>query len=212
MRSFAAWIALRLVLAEPIVIVEESDQLDPTILPRVMGDDYIVQWTLICATQLGWPVRRRRFWAVAVHKAFVLTTYTSLSNVVRLFERLNPGNVSFHVFRESSDEELKAELTWAVHRKDTGSGGMSVDDMLTQLEKPFRHALIPSEMANLVTYESTWPHRVYMLNQDADIMKLRSPSQDRITSLLLLPLSLSFSTHVFFQYCGPVAMLIYQAH
>ena len=173
--------------AEPIVIVEESDQFDPTILPRVMGDDYIVQWALICATQLGWPVRRRRFWAVAFHKAFVLTTYTSLSNVVRLLERMNQGNVSFHVFRDSSDEELKAELAWAVHRKDTGSGGMSVDDMLTQLEKPFRHALIPSELANLVTYESTWPRRVYMLNQDADVMKLRSPSQDRIASLLSLP-------------------------
>ena len=96
-------------LEEPVIIIEESDKMQPVIFEALLGHKYIVDHSLINAQQWGWPGRRVRLWCVCFHREFVLDVYSSLKNVIKLFQR--QCEVTLDVFfMDAHDSAHKAEL------------------------------------------------------------------------------------------------------
>eukprot|EP00974_Lingulodinium_polyedra_P003952 371600-Lingulodinium_polyedra.AAC.1 len=106
--TFAAWAAIRTLQEEVIIVHENSSRFDVGLLELIFGNRYTIHTTLCCPTSLGWPIRRLRRWTVLIHRVFILEVVSSLSNVLRLFER--SGTCSWHVFMIADDEEKLAEL------------------------------------------------------------------------------------------------------
>ena len=71
MVDFAAWCAMRLLLEEPIVIMEESEKFDPAIITQIFGETHRVFCKKIDALTFGWPGRRERLWVVLFHNKYV---------------------------------------------------------------------------------------------------------------------------------------------
>ena len=116
MRHYAAWAAQRLSLQEPTVVIEETDKFNRQIVHDIFDEHWVVQTRVVCPTELGWCGRRPRLWAVLVHRAFVVETYSSLDNLIRLFSRT--CSCSFEVlFEDATQSELDEELSWALKRK-----------------------------------------------------------------------------------------------
>eukprot|EP00959_Pyramimonas_sp_CCMP1952_P317225 6639433-Pyramimonas_sp.AAC.1 len=77
----AAWAAIRIVMEEPFIIVENSKRFDRAILDMIFGDAYVVESMVLDAVARGLPQRRERRWTVMVHKVLVLERASSLANV-----------------------------------------------------------------------------------------------------------------------------------
>ena len=54
------WIALRLLVQEPLIIHENVEQFKPELLQEHMGHVYAVQSVVVDAYDLGWPISRVR--------------------------------------------------------------------------------------------------------------------------------------------------------
>ena len=87
MVGFAAWATSRRAIQDDCIVVECSDRYDGTILIELFDDMYIVEPMKLCATYLGACARRVRFWAVMIHRTKVVLKWSSLANVIPLFER-----------------------------------------------------------------------------------------------------------------------------
>ncbi len=80
------------------------------------------------------------------------------------FQRTNTI-VTFDMFKGASEDELIAEVGWAIRRK--GSISFGQDAGIIVASGTFSAALNAFELGNLQIYQRTHPGCAYMLNQDA---------------------------------------------
>jgi site-specific DNA-cytosine methylase len=165
MVSIAAWASLVLVMAFPIVVLEESDKMDPDLVHDLFGCDYRIEHCILDSTQFGFPIRRNRFYGVLLHRMLVLECSASFGAIVRSFHR--PTSADFAVFFTAAQEEFDHELEWAISRPNSQALGKSLRDV-RESGNPFLRALTSKETTVLHDYMSDRPACVGMLNQNPD--------------------------------------------
>ena len=71
--DFAAWVALLRKAQHKVVLLENSILFVKyvSVLVKFFGDMYVIDWVVMKAQQLGWCVRRPRWWGTMVHKDVV---------------------------------------------------------------------------------------------------------------------------------------------
>lgn len=162
-KHFSAWAAQRLKVQEPVIVHENSDRFTVATLEKVFGKRYAVQSIVLCPTELGWPVRRRRRWSVLIHRSRLLQATVSLENCVSLFHRACA--CSFTEFFVATEEELLWELGWMWGRPKAGSKLANAPLPTDPTSEHFWEALTEAERTNLASYEAEGKDKVCMLNQ-----------------------------------------------
>ena len=68
--DFAAWVALLRKVQHKVVLLENSKLFAKyvEVLDKFFGDMYVIDWVVMKAQELGWCVRRPRWWGTMVHK------------------------------------------------------------------------------------------------------------------------------------------------
>ena len=138
----AAWAALRLLLQEKFIIVENADS---GFLATIFKDKYVVESTVIDASDRGLPQGRVRHWSVMIHRSLVLDKTFSLENVVQLSG--DCAQCTWQVFLVASNDEKLHELKWAARRA-TSRWPMELDVAL-DVDGAFVQALTDSEFEAL---------------------------------------------------------------
>jgi hypothetical protein len=132
-----------------------------------LEDDYVVFSAIMDPQQFGWPGRRKRYLGVAFHKTYVLQTYSTLDNVLPIFERIMTQGLDWQVFFVAENEadldgELDIELAWAGNRKTSRAEGRSMEELKALPGGPFLASLNNMEAGNARVYPAT---HLGMLNQ-----------------------------------------------
>ena len=114
MEVFAAWCAMRLVLREGSIIMENVRGLKTQMLAKVFSDDYTIDVLETDPTNHGVPSRRpRSIWHLAAKDKISLVK-RPLVYVNTLFHRRCVA--SFDIYMTADMDELEAELAWAGSR------------------------------------------------------------------------------------------------
>jgi site-specific DNA-cytosine methylase len=174
-RCFTSWCAQRRRIQEDVVGIECSCNFDTAVAEKAFSDMYVVNACKIDSAELGWPGRRRRFWAAMVHKRLVGQLVSSFANVVPMFYRTL--ETTWKSFLTSTTEERLDELAWALSRKKSAAAleGKTYDFFVALLDSDplafwrdaFTAALTDVERSRLEFYEHTeGPGKVFMLNQN----------------------------------------------
>ena len=87
---FLAWVALRLLLQEPVIIQEKVPAFDVGLLVRFFGALYYIESVVLDPAQFGWPVRRTRRWTIMRHKSKTMGSRSMADSFFNHFnEKLN---------------------------------------------------------------------------------------------------------------------------
>eukprot|EP00959_Pyramimonas_sp_CCMP1952_P364532 7633657-Pyramimonas_sp.AAC.2 len=112
--SFVSWATLMRRTKPTIMVHENSDHFNIEILESAFSDMYVISSTIICPSQFGWPIRRKRRWTLLLHKRSVALTHCTLDNVIALV--VKPRVCTWHVFMVATDEDVESELRWSASR------------------------------------------------------------------------------------------------
>lgn len=172
MAEFAAWAALRILLAEPFTLLEESDRFEESTLSMFFEDTHIIMSKKINSLDVGFPANRARFWCVMLHRRHVQDVYTSLDNVVPFFTRL--CHCTWHEFLIANSNdclqvELDDEVKAAGARKSSRAFKTKPVDIL---------ALSPSDryMAVLTPNEEKWVKGYTLMKPGCCCMTNQNPA------------------------------------
>jgi hypothetical protein len=113
-KHYAAWVALRRMLQEPQVVVENVPGFNIEILEAAL-EMYAIMPELICPTTYGCPGKRLRAWIFLLHRLTILSVWGAYANTTDLWTRTFVG--TFHEIMIATEEELLAELEWAINKK-----------------------------------------------------------------------------------------------
>ena len=143
MSVFAAWSSLNLALKHKIIVVENSDRFRKAILTKTHGHEYAVMALVLCGTRFGWAVRRKRFYTIMIHHAWLTTLVAMMENIIPMFDRILTGAYTDMMIADLEPvlfEELFHELEWAKNRKNSKAHEKSISHVV-QLKQPFRAVL-----------------------------------------------------------------------
>ena len=134
--AIGAWLALRPVIQEKFILVEESDKFELKILTEFLGSAYIFRSGVYCSGKdgMGWVNRRLRFMAAGFHRVYVSEVYSSLDNVMKLFTRTCTQDWSIVAEADNDNElreELQDEIDWAINRP-TALGKNMASEMILE--------------------------------------------------------------------------------
>ena len=171
-----AWISMRLMLQESVVIQENVVQFCTELLVRLLGHLYHFRVVERSPSQLGWPVTRNRLWTVMRHRYKTGSFKMPLTIFAKLFYKpllfgLNIASTipPWFCFFVASAKELVEELQWACSRPEsayTGGGEFTPVDLFTSCFGTFWQVLTDCEKNFLSTYQTLWPGLIHSLNQN----------------------------------------------
>jgi site-specific DNA-cytosine methylase len=204
---FLAWIGMRIMLQESVVIQENVTQFCTDTLMSLLGHLYCFQIVELCPTQLGWPVARMRRWTVMRHKyktgAFKmpLTIFTKLFYKPLLFGMNIASTIpAWFCFFVASAAELLEEFEWASNRPESAYDGDGTFTAMTGPFGTFWQVLTDCEKNFLSIYRSTWPGVLHSLNQNPLISPTHSTSSHVHTVIknagIIWPLVCNINTYV----------------
>lgn len=157
-----AFMALRLLLEEPIVVQENVVQFAPGLLKDFLFSMYFLDVADEDSWNFGVPSHRNRRWIVMRHRCKTLQAISPLSDFMKRFYRI--CNITWKAFLVADAAELTEELQWAMGRTTVKKEeGITIDT-----PNAFRMALNPTEAKYLSVYESQWPDRAYSLAQNPE--------------------------------------------
>lgn len=169
-----AWIGLRRLVQEPVIIQENVTKFCVSYLEKFIGDLYFIDVSVEQSGDFGVPCMRERQFIVCRHKVKTLGWRMPLNAFTRHFHR--PCKCTFQIFFDARREDLEADLKWAAARKrscasqsSTGIDELSVDDASSWLL-----GLTEEEVKHLNYYVAKWPGRVYYLNQNPEVTAMKS--------------------------------------
>ncbi len=147
---FLVWTQMRYELMEELILLENVPNFPLELLRQLFSFAYDIHSIVLCATQFGKSMRRRRRYTLLVRRAVVELT-RPLSATVELFGRERAPSHTWHDFLCANTGELCSELRWAYSREDTAP--MPPLDGLTEFPRElWENALIPGERARLETF------------------------------------------------------------
>ena len=194
---------MRLLLQEEVVVQENVEMFDTSVLEDLLGGVYHVDIALLSPVDFGFPIARPRKYTVCRHK-FKTKAWKSPFNIFSgmfqadmlfgKFEVTDPVP-AWHVYFCAEPADLLAELQWACSRQQSGSyeSGCpfkTVEDLKEALERrpsdvkeAFLNALNPMETLHLHEYRSRCPQRAYSLNQNPEV-SMTTSGWDRLQCLI----------------------------
>ena len=185
-RYFCAWIMLRRRLKEPLLLLENVDGFDTSIIRTLLEDLYMIDEMTVCSTSFGWPCRRLRKYIVCLLKTTVTLIGTArLSNTIPLFFR--QCTISFQSLLVADSEELEAELKWSRGRQLSRSHNVPLPSTSTWAQdvNVFRDALTATEQERLAQYTSKFgATRCMMLAQNPLTRPILSPSAEVLNTIV----------------------------
>ena len=167
------------------MIGECSHLYDATLLADALQPDYNFQAVVIDAKSHGTRSVRKRMWMVALHQEYIVRTWSSLENVVHMFERRCSDDFSFRDYMIASNDELDTELRWAMSRPTSMAKEMTFEE-LKSLAYPFLAALTRTEL----TYRDLYLARgipeshAVSLNQNPNVHPQKSPDANHLHSMI----------------------------
>lgn len=163
MTSWAVFFTVLMHLGDSLAIIECSSLIDPLQIENIVGNTYIMVYKAFCCTSIGWPNRRRRWYAILIHRCNVLLHCCHLDSAINLFTRVCA--CTFNVFLVATQNELNEELQWALERRSSRLYGYSADEVAC-LDFPMEDALTNLESHLLErTYRANHPNTTYNLSQ-----------------------------------------------
>ena len=169
------FLALRLVLMEGLVMIENVVPFDWQFVARYVGNIFEVLTSTGCNTNFGSPSRRpRRFTLLLLRGLYGLGR--TLQDFTEVFARKRHADLTWRCFLCATDSELRAELHWASSR----SGIVDKPHVHSGCPegKHFRQALLASEEGRLQGFlnDHNCHDCVVSLGQDPQFTRAASQS------------------------------------
>jgi site-specific DNA-cytosine methylase len=166
MTAIAAWASLILLVQPAVVLVEESDRLNPTVLEDLYGSAYTLQWLVLDPRQFGWVGKRSRFWGVLLHKHFVSSILADLAPTIAMFQRM--VSATWRILLTATREEVEAELEWASGRPGSMSHASADSQCIPDeyRDNAFFRSLIEAEQKTVAYCIRRQPNCISMSNQN----------------------------------------------
>jgi site-specific DNA-cytosine methylase len=158
---YCAWAAMRRRLGEPIIIQENVPEQPLSLLQESLGDLYHIQEILLCPSQFGWPVRRRRLWRVMTHRAKCDMPMQPLDVLHKFFTRR--CGISWRDLLVALPEEIQSEVLWASQRPLSRAYHKSDDEKASLLPV---QSLTENEFSAMQVYKRIAPGCVWNLGQN----------------------------------------------
>ena len=159
----AAWLAMRRLLQEDVILHENVGKFDQQILVQALGSHYNLKRVMMSAAELGGAGARERAITICWHKSKICDTLLAWDLVAQLFNR--PSTLTYQNLCVATAKELQDDFEWLARRK---CSPLKEVEQLPDATHPtsFESALSPVEQDWLAAYRQKWPGRVYQLNQD----------------------------------------------
>jgi hypothetical protein len=177
--------------------MEESDHWPRGTTELVFGDTHHIQEGIFDAVDFGFANHRRRYWAVLLHKAYLLDVYSNLRNVMPLFAR-----TCAHTWHEyfvdlntnpAIRAELISELDWAKARPKSCAKGQNID-ALPDRDK-YLAAMRHNERTWVQINSARWPGCISMANQNSDSVFGICSKDDTTMYTIVKSATLHYSDH-----------------
>lgn len=190
-----AWYALMVLLLPELIIHENVEAYDVTILQTFLAAEYCVHTAVFCASTFGWPVRRVRRITMCLRLDLLLQVVHPWTEFIASCHRVS--GISWKAFAMNTvglQSELQDELAWARGRKaslynaddadlrgvlaaECQPWGISVSGVLALVnESIWTRALIASEARRLFMYRELNSNRGY-----SQEFMVCCPGQDPLT-------------------------------
>eukprot|EP00959_Pyramimonas_sp_CCMP1952_P344033 7205875-Pyramimonas_sp.AAC.1 len=171
--AMLAWLGLRLLLQEPIIVVENVIQFPASLLAEYLGDAgqqrglYYIDQHIDTSSNYGLPVSRERKWLVLTHRVKTLAVISPLSDFVKRFHRV--VGFTWKSFFVSSDAVVKDALEKSAVRKKSRHAILAEAGKAPALDihnaESWELALTEVEHANLQSYQDSFPGGIFSLYQ-----------------------------------------------
>ena len=176
-----AWIGQRRLIQERIICQENVEDFPSEKILEWLGDLYDIQVILLCPSDLGWGIRRRRKFHIMRHKYKAGPMSCPLHVFAHLFvteeeKQLLKKKTSsllpeWDMYFVATPDELTDEMEWAMSRdksqqKLNDQGSVNWKDMTPG--GAYEMCLNNFEFGQLQKYREQWPAQCYQLNQSFD--------------------------------------------
>ena len=146
-----AWTALMLLVRPVWMLCENVEQFPVQIVHDMFQHLYDVSSVVLCGTNFGKPVRRRRRYTLLVLRSRA-TLSRPLSSVTDFHRPRSPDH-TWHNYKCAVRGEQLAELRWAYGRK-TNTAVTKLDTVSEFTREHWHNALLPAEQERLRNYLS----------------------------------------------------------